>query len=416
MSHRLSLGRTLLILAALALAAGQSAAQFIPYFGKNKIRYDSFAWRIYKSPHFEIFYYPEFEPKLGRVASYAESAYQKISQDLKHTLSTRVPLIVYKTHAEFEETNLFPSFVPEGVAAFAEPLRSRMVLPIDEPSDRLQGLITHELTHIFEFDLIPRSLMQRQVPLWVDEGLADYMRGVWDPLDLMMIRDAAVTEQVPRISRLEDEGNFSSPRMVYDLGHAVFEYMQARYGKEGIRQFLYTLRKNSVGGKPEDLYQQAFRCKPDEFDQGFDKWLKERFKPYRDKQRPADYDRDISPDSERTPFTQVFGFSPSPSGELVAALTGNRSDGELDLVLLSAKSGAVIKNLTKGFTNKYEDFSFSDDFAAGRTIDFDPLGDQVAFFARTGKNRSLFLVSATSSAASTAPSYAPRPGEKPMSA
>ena len=82
-------------------------------------------------------------------------------------------MIFYKTHSEFEQTNLFPDFVPEGVAAFAEPIRDRMVLPIDEPPDRLQGLITHELTHIFEFDLIPRSLIQRTVPLWIDEGLAD---------------------------------------------------------------------------------------------------------------------------------------------------------------------------------------------------------------------------------------------------
>jgi hypothetical protein len=32
-------------------------------------------------------------------------------------------------------------------------------------------LITHELTHIFEFDIIPRTLLRRGLPLWVDEGL-----------------------------------------------------------------------------------------------------------------------------------------------------------------------------------------------------------------------------------------------------
>jgi hypothetical protein len=30
-----------------------------------------------------------------------------------------------------------------------------MVLPIDEPPDQLYRLITHELTHVFEFDIIP---------------------------------------------------------------------------------------------------------------------------------------------------------------------------------------------------------------------------------------------------------------------
>ena len=50
----------------LALALGLSGArpadaQFFPYYGKNKVTYDNFNWRVYKSPHFEVYYYPEFE-------------------------------------------------------------------------------------------------------------------------------------------------------------------------------------------------------------------------------------------------------------------------------------------------------------------------------------------------------------------
>jgi WD40 repeat protein len=376
-----------------ALLASPASAQFIPYYGKNKVAYDSFGWRVYKSPHFEVYYYPEFEQHLARVVSYLESSYQKVSAALKHELESPVPVIFYKTHSEFEQTNLYPTFVPEGVAAFAEPVRGRMVLPIDEPPDKLQGLITHELTHVFEFDIIPRNLVQRNVPLWVDEGLADYMRETWDPLDLMSIRDAAITDQIPRMSREEDFAYVSNPRLVYNLGHAVFEFIEARYGKEGIRQFLYTFRKNIVGGGIEDIYAQAFRIRPEEFDEAFDKWLKERFKPFRDKQRPSDYGKDLAPDAEKTSYSQVYAFAPSPSGEIVAALTGNRSEGEADLILLSARDGSVLENLTKGYTEKFENITFNDDFVAGRTLAFDPKGDTIAFFARTGKRRSLFLVS-----------------------
>jgi hypothetical protein len=377
---------------ALALLAPSAAlAQFIPYFGKNKVKYDTFSWRIYKSPHFEVYYYPEFEQHLARLVSYLESAYQKISSDFKHEINFAVPVILYKTSSEFQQTALYPDFIPEGVLGFTEPVRDRMVLPIDLPPDKLQGLITHELTHAFAFDMIPRSLIQRSLPLWVDEGLASYMEDVWDPLDLAMIRDATVTEQIPRLSRSDFQP--LSGRLVYNLGHAAFEFIEARYGKEGIRQFLYTLRKNIVGGSVEDIYQQAFRIKPDEFDQGFEKWMQERFKPYRDKQRPSDYGQDLSPNSERTPYTQVYSFSPSPSGEMVAALTANRGDGEADVLLLSARDGSVIRNLTSGYTGAYEAISASNDFVAGRNLSFDPRGETVAFFARTGKRRSLIVVS-----------------------
>jgi len=371
--------------------APSATAQFVPYFGKNKVKYDNFAWRIYKSPHFEIYYYPEFEQHLGRLASYAESGYQKISGGLKHEITFPIPLILYKTHSEFEQTNLTSGFVPEGALAFTEPSRDRMVVPIDEPPDRLQGLITHELTHVFEFDLIPRSLLQRTVPLWIDEGLADYMRGLWDPLDVMTIRDAAVTDKVPKISRSDYEA--LSGRDAYNFGHAAFEFIEARYGREGIRQFLYTWRKNIGGGNLDDIYHQAFRIKPEEFDEAYDKWLKERFKPYRDKQRPSDFGKNVSPNPERTSYSGVYAAAASPSGEMVAAITANRSQGEADIILLSSRDGSVISRLT-GPSGRYENLSLN--FTArgiGRSIAFDPRGDTVAFFARTGKGRSLFLVS-----------------------
>ena len=59
-----ALAGSLVVLLLLA-AAAPARAQFVPYFGKNKVIYDSFAWRVYKSPHFEVYYYPEFEQHLA---------------------------------------------------------------------------------------------------------------------------------------------------------------------------------------------------------------------------------------------------------------------------------------------------------------------------------------------------------------
>jgi hypothetical protein len=74
----------LLVVAGYASAAA-AQTPFVPYFGKNQIHYDKFEWHIYTTDHFEIYYYPELEQHLARVAGYA-SAYQQISADLKHDL------------------------------------------------------------------------------------------------------------------------------------------------------------------------------------------------------------------------------------------------------------------------------------------------------------------------------------------
>ena len=83
-------------------------SQFAPYYGKNKIHYDKFEWHIYKTDHFEIYYYAANEDHLQRVAGYAESAYEHVSSDLRHDLGQRVPLILFKTHSEFEQQNIAP--------------------------------------------------------------------------------------------------------------------------------------------------------------------------------------------------------------------------------------------------------------------------------------------------------------------
>ncbi len=393
-----AIARLMFFVLVLVLAGGGvqelfAQTSYVPYFGKNRIRYDNFQWHIYTTDHFEIYYYPEIEQHLERVTSYAESAYQQVSSDLKHDLAFKVPLVLYKTQSEFQQQNIEGSELPEGVLAFAEPTRDRMVLPIDEPSDALYRLITHELTHIFEFDIIPRSLLRRGLPLWVDEGLSDYMTGYWDPFDLMTVRDAAIADIVPKMSDFEGV-QFQDGRLPYNLGHAAFEFIESKWGKEGLRQFLFALRKNVIGGG-ESAYEEAFKLKAEEFDEQFDKYLKDRFKPFRDKERPADYGHDLAPKREKTPYSVVISIEPSPSGDLMAVAAGNRKDQELDIILLSTKDAKVIRNLTSGFSTKsgYEYISSPGGFRnnAVSWMSWAPAGDRIAYFVRTEKMKTLIL-------------------------
>jgi hypothetical protein len=381
--------------AVLAGGAGQAAAQtdFIPYFGKNQIRYDNFDWRIYTTDHFEIYYYPEIEPHLERIAGYAESAYQHVSSELKHDLAFKVPLILFSTSSEFWQQNVIPGAAQEGVGAFAEPSRYRIVMPLDEPSDLLYRLTVHELTHQFQYDIIPTTLVRQNLPLWVFEGMADYMTGVWRPIDLMYVRDAAVADQVPRMTELQGYGAFGNARTIYNLGHAAFEFIEARWGKEGVRQFVFSLRKSVIGGG-ENAFREAFDMDAEEWDQQFDRYLKERFKPFRDKERPADYGRNLAPNPERTRYASALSIEPSPSGDLIAAATGNSRDRELDIVLLSTKDGSVIRNLTSGFDQKlgFENIPTPGmRFVSVPWMSWAPQGDRLAYFVRTEKDRSLVV-------------------------
>jgi WD40-like Beta Propeller Repeat len=388
----MSMALVLAVSACLAPAA-TAQTQFAPYFGKNAIRYDNFKWSTYQTDHFEIYYYPEIEPHLERMAGYAESAYQHISSELKHDLAAKVPLILFQTSAEFYQQNVIPGAAQEGVGAFAEPSRYRILMPMDEPPDLLYRLIVHELTHIFQFDIIPTSLIRNTTPLWVNEGMSDYMTGVWRPNDIMMVRDAAIADIIPKMSSLQGYGDLGSPRGIYNLGHAAFEFMEARWGKEGVRQYVFALRKSIIGGG-DDAYQEAFQISADEWDTEFDRYLKERFKPFRDKERPADYGRNLAPAADKTRYSQAYSIEPSPSGDLIAAMTGNSGDRELDIVLLSTKDGQVVRSLTPGFDQSRGFEYIVQPGGRWNTVpwmSWSATGDRLAFFARTEKDRSLVV-------------------------
>jgi hypothetical protein len=375
----------------LAISSGAfGQASFAPFYGKNKVKYDKHRWQVYRSPHFEVYYYPEFEQELGRLVSYAESAYEKVSNDLKHEISFPIPLILYKTFTEFAQTNLFPIEIPEGVGAFAEPSRDRMVIPIDNPPDELQELFIHELTHIFQFDIIPRSLVRRSVPVWIDEGMATYMEGEWDPLDTMVVRDAAVTDQIPSFEALD----VGFARAAYSFGSSIFEFIEERFGKEGVRQFVFALRRAVVGGVGAEVYEQAFRMTPEEFFREWKRWLVEKFKPYRDKEIPDDYSVDMSPSPQRGNFVAALSAAASPSKEIIAVMSVNRKEGEFDTILLSAKDGSIIKNLTPGYTGSFENIVglVGEDSLIGRNLCWTPDGNHIAFFGRYKKRRALILV------------------------
>lgn len=357
-------------------------------FGKNKITYQHFQWHVYHSPHFDIYYYPEEEDFLEEMVSFAESAYLYLSKELDHEINFKIPLIYYKTHGEFEQTNIIMQEIPEAVGAFAEPFQNRIVLPIDTPRDKMYETLTHELVHIFQFSVFYEGSMGRMVrsraPLWLFEGMASYYAHDEDTLDKMVIRDAVVNNIIPNVEQL----NVLS-FLTYRFGRAIFDFMEQNFGKEGIKTFIYEYKKVLLTNNLEKAIEESFGFEIDEFNRKFQKYLRKKYFPILlEKNEPADYGKEIG---FKKPF--IFTFSPtlSPSGELIAVLANPKE--ELDVVVISANDGSVIRNLTKGFTNKYEHVT-TEVFRGRKDLSWSPGGDLIAFFVRKENHRPLLIYDA----------------------
>jgi len=358
-------------------------------FGQNKIVYDKFNWNVYHSTHFDVYFYEEERGSLQRVVDSAETAYLTLSQRFNFQISKKIPLIFYATHSAFEQNNVMLNFIPEAYGAFAEPVRNRMVLPVDVPDDKLLQLVQHELTHVFEYEILFQGKFGKNVtanpPTWLMEGLASYMAQDEDSRDRMVLRDAVVNDRIPKINQ-NPTGYFA-----YRFGHAVFTYMQQQYGWEGLRDFVYEYR-NTLGNSVDRALKRAFNTTPDEFDTHLRSWLRKQYLPALiAKGEPAEYG-DVFKIDPNNPSDEIAP-SPSPSGDLLVAFTTYKED--VDLVLFNNPERRLLKNLTAGYTSRYEYAvvqSFTTGAVMGRDVAWAPNGDQVAFFVKKERGRNLMLL------------------------
>ena len=115
-------------------------------------------------------------------------------------------------------------------------------------------------------------------------------------------------------------------------------------------------------------------------------------------ENPENYSITLGPEFPVNPYYFAFSHALSPSGDILAVLTYNSKDYDMDIILISTKDGSVIKNLTKGYTLKYEHIKYNVylDPSDGREIAWSSDGDKLAFFARTGQRHSLFIMNVIS--------------------
>ncbi|RPJ51020.1 MAG: peptidase S9, partial [Acidobacteria bacterium] len=117
------------------------------YFGRNKVRYQKFDFKVMKTDHFDIYYYEEEREAVAEAARLAERWYTRLSQVLQHELTSRQPLILYGSHPAFRQTTAIPGTIGEATGGVTEALKRRVVLPMSGPMRETDHVLGHEIVH-----------------------------------------------------------------------------------------------------------------------------------------------------------------------------------------------------------------------------------------------------------------------------
>ncbi|HLM65955.1 MAG TPA: BamA/TamA family outer membrane protein, partial [Longimicrobium sp.] len=338
-----------------ALSAAPAAAQ---YFGRNKVQYETFDFRILRTTHFDVYFYPEEEQAVRDAARMAERWYARLSRVLEHEFEARQPLILYASHPHFQQTSVLGGEINEGTGGVTEAFKQRIIMPLSSSYEETDHVLGHELVHAFQYDIsgmgragggIEEAAQRFNVPGWFVEGMAEYLSvGPVDPHTAMWLRDAALTGRVPTLEQLTYDPSF----FPYRWGQAFWAYVGGRWGDAAIGQIL---KQVGQGVPYPDAFQRILNASLEEI---VDEWgtsIRRTYLPLlgdrreaREQARPLVIGRSVGMNNEDAAGGRI-NLAPvlSPDGSRMAFLS-SLNNLDVELYVADAETGAVIRRLVRG--------------------------------------------------------------------
>jgi Tol biopolymer transport system component len=374
-----------LLLAALAGVPGVVSAQ---YFGRNKVQYTDFDFKIIQTEHFDVYYYDRERTAALDAARIAERSYARLSKVLNHEFRERKPIILYASQSDFQQTNA-TDVGGEGTGGVTDFARNRAVMPFTGAYSDFEHVLTHEMTHQFQYDIWSRgragaginTLIAIAPPLWFAEGMAEYMSlGPINAETAMWLRDASLEGKLPTIEQMTADPYEYFP---YRFGHALWSYIGERWGDEAVGAIL----KATLSGGVEPAFRRTIGLSLEQLSDQWRDAVQKRYLPEIGARAKARAVADELLSKKRSEGTLHLAPALSPDGSQVAYFS-EKDFYFVDLYLANGETGKVKRRILKsGVSSNYETYRFINSQA-----NWSPDGKLLAFAAKRGPRDDIVIV------------------------
>jgi Tol biopolymer transport system component len=340
--------RPLWLLVLLILGVGITVSSIdAQYFGRNKVQYEKFDFKVMSTEHFDIYFYPEKLEAAKQAARMAERWYARLSRIFNHDLRGRQPLILYASSPDFQQTAAIPGIIGEGTGGVTEMFKRRIILPLGASLAESDHVIGHELVHAFQFDITSGERTRNanaapvalRLPLWLIEGLAEYLSiGSVDPHTAMWMRDITRRDKLPPVKKLDNPQQY----FPYRYGQSLWAYITGRWGDSAVTKIMKAVGKT---GDYKPIMKKVLGVSLEELSEGWHSSMKNAYTPLTEV-------TDVSDKSSRLLFKATkenrLNVSPalSPDGSQIVFLS-SRSLFSVDMYLADAKTGRIKTKLVK---------------------------------------------------------------------
>ncbi len=347
--------RTVTVLSLLfVLMFGFSSPVKAQYFGQNKVRYKNLQFKVYETPHFELYYYTKNDSLIKAFAKESEAWYSIHQQVFRDTFRRKNPIILYGNSPEFQQTTVIDGEIGVGTGGVTEGLKNRVIMPLQEINSQTRHVLGHELVHAFQYhSLIGGDSTQLEnignLPLWMIEGMAEYLSlGKVDANTAMWMRDAVLNKDIPTLKDLTTNSKY----FPYRYGQAFWSFIGSTYGDSTIFPFFKATAKYGY----EMAIRRNFGLDDKTLSTLWKSSLENTYKPYlKDiEQKPIGFSvADTITGGEMNVAPAI-----SPDGKYLAYLS-EKELFSIDLYLADAKTGKIIRKLTSKIANSHiDEFNF----------------------------------------------------------
>ncbi|MDG5815276.1 hypothetical protein QA601_09315 [Chitinispirillales bacterium ANBcel5] len=350
------------------------------YFGRNKVQYHVFDFKVLETENMDVHFYPSQQDAATDAARMLERWNTRLEKIFSRGLPDNQPVILYSTHAHFQQTNTIGGMLDQTTGGVTEGLMNRVILPLTGVNSDNDHVLGHELVHAFQFELMRANEAglgrMGELPLWFIEGMAEYLSlGSLSPHTAMWMRDAVLRDDVPDFEAIGTHRRY----FPYRFGHAIIAYIGGVWGDRAVG----TLYNNVLTHGWYGGYRRALGSPIDSVSNRWRQSAVNHFEPtLQGRVSPLDVGETVINDN-------AINLSPviSPNGSKFVFMS-TKDIFSIDLYIADAKSGAVDRRLVSSQTD--------DHFDALRFINssgtWSPDGEKLAFVVfREGRNDLAFI-------------------------
>ncbi len=212
-------------------------------FGKNRIQYRTFDWKIFKTSNFEVYHYQGGTNMARLTAQFAEQEFDRITEILGYTPYNRIKIFLYNSPAELAQSNM-------GLATFSDLgdneialAQSRVEIAFTGDQISFRKKLVMEVSRLFVYDMLYggnlkdalQSSLLLSLPDWFMSGIAAYIAEGWTPELSDYMRDVSLRRPIKKPALLTGEDATL-------IGQSMWNFIAERYGRDNISNILNLTR------------------------------------------------------------------------------------------------------------------------------------------------------------------------------